>query len=147
MIEIKTKTAAFLFIFISVISVFACACSGSRNDTPPHEKISFSDGNGISFSLQVTPCSDGRNGKINLDIYSESPYLYSTDFGRSFRRARSSGTSLNRLAEDSYSFCLMERDMPDTVTDNLHNLHGQLTASLSYYGNCCKQCGKSFVGR
>lgn len=117
MIEIKTKTAAFLFIFISVISVFACACSGSRNDTPPHEKISFSDGNGISFSLQVTPCSDGRNGKINLDIYSESPYLYSTDFGRSFRRAKSSGTSLNRLAEDSYSFCLMERDMPDTVTD------------------------------
>lgn len=117
MIEIKTKTAAFLFIFISVISAFTCACSGSRNDTPPHEKISFSDGNGISFSLQVTPCSDDRNGKINLDIDGESTYLYSTDFGRSFRRAKSSVTSLNRLSEDSYSFCLMERDMPDTITD------------------------------
>ncbi|MDE6133840.1 MAG: hypothetical protein K2G04_10780, partial [Oscillospiraceae bacterium] len=117
MIEIKTKTAAFLFIIILTLSAFLCACSSGRNDTLPHEKISFSDRNGISFSLQVTPCSDGGNGKINLDIDGESTYLYSTDFGRSFRRAKSSGTSLNRLDEDSYSFCFMERDMPDTVTD------------------------------
>lgn len=118
MIKIKIKNAAFLCIFILIISAFVCACTSSRNDTPPHEKISFSDGNCISFSLQVTPCSDGKsNGKINLSIDGESPYLYSTDFGRSFRRAKSSGTSINRLAEDSYSFCLMERDMPDTVTD------------------------------
>ncbi|MDE7288131.1 MAG: C39 family peptidase, partial [Oscillospiraceae bacterium] len=118
MIEIKTKAAAFLFIFILALLSFACACSGGGNDTPPHEKISFSDENGISFSLQATPCSDGKsNGKINLSIDGESTYLYSTDFGRSFHRARNSEASFNRLAEDSYSFCFMERDMPDTITD------------------------------
>lgn len=118
MIEIKTRAAAFLFIFILALSAFVCACSGGGNDTPPHEKISFSDENGISFSLQITPCSDNKsNGKINLSIDGETTYLYSTDFGRSFRRAKNSGISLNRLTEDSYSFCFMERDMPDTITD------------------------------
>lgn len=117
MIEIKTRAAAFLFIFILIISAFACACSGGGNDTPPHEKISFSDENGISFSLQVTPCSNGGNGKINLNIDGKNTYLYSTDLGRSFRKAKNSGVSLNRLSENSYSFCFMERDMPDTITD------------------------------
>ena len=117
MIYIKIKSAAFLFIFILALSAFACACSGGGNDTPPHEKISFSDENGISFSLQVTPCSDGGNGKIDLLIDGENTYLYSTDLGGSFRRAKNSGVSLNRLAENSYSFCFMERDMPDTITD------------------------------
>lgn len=117
MIGIKTRALIFLFVFIFVLSGLACACSGGGNDTPPHEKISFSDVNGISFSLQVTPCSDGGNGKISLSVDGESAYLYSTDFGRSFRRAKSSETSLNRLSEDSYSFRLMERDMSDTITD------------------------------
>lgn len=117
MIYIKIKTAAVLFIFITVLSVFTSACSWGGNDTPPHEKISFSDENGISFSLQVTPCSANSNGKINLSIDGENTYLYSTDLGGSFRRVKNSGISLNRLAEDSYSFCFMERDMPDTMTD------------------------------
>ena len=117
MIYIKIKSAAFLFIFIFIISAFTSACSGGGNDTPPHEKISFSNENGISFSLQVTPCSYGGNGKINLSIDGENTYLYSTDLGRSFRRAKNSGVSLNRLNEGSYSFCFMERDMPETVTD------------------------------
>ena len=93
------------------------ACSGGGNDTPPHEKISFSDENGISFSLQVTPCSNGGNGKIDMIIDGENTYLYSTDLGGSFRRAKNSGIYLKRLSENSYSFCFMERDMPDTVTD------------------------------
>lgn len=117
MIRIKIRNTAFLFIFVFALSAFLCACMSSRNDTPPNEKINFSDKSGISFSLRVTPCSDGGNGKINLSIDGESTYLYSTDFGRSFRRARNSEASLNRLSEDSYSFRLMERDMPDTMTD------------------------------
>lgn len=116
MICIKIKTAAFLFIF--VISAFACACSETGNDTPPHEKISFSDENGISFSLQATPCTDNKsNGKIYLSIDGENTYLYSTDCGGSFRRAKNSKASFNKLSEGSYSFCLMETDMPETVTD------------------------------
>lgn len=117
MIYIKIKTAAFLFIFITVLSAFVCACEGNGNDTPPHEKISFSDRNGISFSLQITPCSDGGNGKIDFIIDGKNTYLYSTDLGGSFRRVWNSEASFNRLSENSYSFCFMEKDMPDTMTD------------------------------
>lgn len=117
MIYIKIKTAELLFVFIFIISAFACACSVGGNDAPPHEKMYFSDENGISFSLQITPCSGGGSGKIDLRVDGEAAYLYSTDLGGSFRRARNSAASLNRLAEDSYSFCFMERDMPDTITD------------------------------
>ena len=105
-------------MLIFTLSIFVCACSDDLNDAPPNEKINFSDKNGISFSLQVTPCTDNKsNGKIYLTIDGENSYLYSTDFGRSFDRAKKSEASLNRLAEDSYSFCIMKKDMPETITD------------------------------
>ena len=118
MININIKSAAYLFIAALTLSIFACACSDGLNNAPPNEKISFSDKNGLSFSLQVTPCTDNKNnGKIYLNVDGESSYLYSTDFGRSFDKAKNSEASLNRLSEDSYSFCVMEKDMPETITD------------------------------
>ncbi len=118
MIKIKIKITAFLFVFILTTLAFECACCGGTNDNPPNEKIIFSDRSGISFSFQVTPCSNGKsNGKIELSIDNESPYLYSTDLGSSFHRARNSTASLNRLSEGSFSFCFMERDKQETITD------------------------------
>lgn len=117
-IKIKMKFTTYLFISGLTLTILACSCSDSLNDAPPNRKINFSDKSGISFSLQVTPCSDNKsNGKITLNIGGEDSYLYSTDFGRSFDRAKNSEAYLNRLSEDSYSFCIMEKDMPETITD------------------------------
>ncbi|MDE7279130.1 MAG: hypothetical protein K2N26_05330, partial [Oscillospiraceae bacterium] len=105
-------------MLVLTLSIFTCACSGDSNNASPNGKINFSDKNGISFSLQVTPCTDNKsNGKIDLNINGENLYVYSTDFGRSFDRANKSKASLTGLAEDSYSLCIMEKDVPETITD------------------------------
>ncbi|MCM1328445.1 MAG: C39 family peptidase [Ruminococcus sp.] len=128
MVKIKTKTAAFLCICVFITTFFP-ACSGAANGTPPNEKIFFTDKNGISFSLQTTPCSGGRgNGAVALEADGENTYLYSADMGRSFHKVRERGVSLNRLEEGSFSVCLMERDMPDTVTD-IYTVYLESTAN------------------
>lgn len=98
--------------------MLAGSCSEEENGIPPNEKIDFSDRNGISFSLQATPCSDNKsNGRIALKINGKNPYLYSTDFGRSFKKMRNSEAELRGIAEGSYSFSVMESGNAEMTTD------------------------------
>lgn len=114
----KMKNALPLVICAAALSVFAASCSGSAADIPANEEIFFSDKNGISFSLQITPCTQGSgNGKIKLHTYGETAYLYSTDFGRSFQKVRNSEISLNGIRRGCYSFCIMESGNSEAVTD------------------------------
>lgn len=107
-----------IFCFIVFLSVFASSCTGGENSVPPNEKIDFSDRNGISFSLQTTSCSDNKNNcRISLKINGTNSYLYSTDLGRSFKKARNAEAALNRISEGSYSFRVMESENTETVTD------------------------------
>lgn len=82
----------------------------------PETEMSFSDENGISFSLLVTPCNPGQlNGKIKVLAESDH-YMYSTDGGRSFRKIRNGEAALYNLEPKSYSFCLMDERDPENVT-------------------------------
>lgn len=115
---IKIRPTAYIIVFILILSVFASSCSAGESSVPPNEKIDFSDRNGISFSLQTTSCSDNKNnGKIVLKINGTNSYLYSTDFGRSFKKARNAEAVLNRISEGSYSFRVMESENSENVTD------------------------------
>lgn len=115
---IKIRLTAYITVFIIVLSLLAGSCSNRESDIPPNEKIDFLDRNGISFFLQTTSCSDNKNnGKIALKINGTNSYLYSTDFGRSFKKARNSEAALNRISEGSYSFRIMESGNSENVTD------------------------------
>lgn len=101
-----------------IIPVFLSACAKNSSNVPPNEKIELSDKNGMKFYIQVTPCADNKsNGKITLDTDGKKLYLYSSDCGRTFEKIRDSKAVLNRLSEGSYSFCFMEKDFPETITD------------------------------
>lgn len=114
MIQIKIKAV----IPILIIPLLISACSGDTSDILPNEKINFTDKNGISFSLQSTPCSGNKsNGKITLSVNGEKQYLYSTDCGRTFGKMRSSEITLDKMSEGSCSFCITEKDSPENTTD------------------------------
>lgn len=114
MIRIKIKAV----IPILIITLLISACSDGTSDIPPNEKMSFTDKNGISFSLQTTPCSGNKsNGRITLSVNGEKQYLYSTDCGRTFSNMRSSEITLDKMSEGSCSFCITEKDSPENTTD------------------------------
>lgn len=98
--------------------IAAVLMSSCVSPSVPEEKISFSDMTGISFSLQITPCSVGkRNGVITITSDSGGPYLYSSDLGMSYKKIDEDGASLGVSAPKSCSFRLMEAAAPEKVTD------------------------------
>lgn len=132
MIIIKEKISVLLIAFILIIPVFLSACAKNSSNVPPNEKIELSDKNGMKFYIQVTPCADNKsNGKITLDTDEKKLYLYSSDCGRTFEKIRDSKAVLNRLSEGSYSFCFMEKDFPETITDIYTVYAGDISNSCS----------------
>lgn len=105
----------FLVMCMAVLIVFA-GCVPNTETAMPETEISFSDENGISFTLLVTPCTPGQlNGKIKVRAESEH-YMFSIDCGRSFRKIRGGEAVLNKLEPKSYSFCLMDERDPENLT-------------------------------
>lgn len=111
-----TENALFLTAFLPAFIL--SGCSDNSYDVPPCEAIRFTDQNGISFSLQITPCTDNKsNGKVTLSTNASSNYLYSTDCGKTFKKMRSSEVTLNGVPQGSYSVCITENSDPENVTD------------------------------
>ena len=104
-----------LFLCIGVLLLFG-GCVPNTEEIMPEREINFSDENGISFTLLVTPCTPGQlNGKIKVRAESEH-YMFSIDCGRSFRKIRGGEAVLNKLEPKSYSFCLMDERDPENLT-------------------------------
>ena len=102
---------------IGILMLLASGCVPVRSEAMPETEFSFSDENEISFSLLVTPCTPGKlNGKIKVLAESDH-YMFSIDYGRSFRKIRNGEAVLNSLEPKSYSFCLTDERDPENVTD------------------------------
>ena len=110
----------FLVFCTEVLLILFAGCVPNTEEAMPETEFSFSDENGISFTLLVTPCNPGKlNGKIKVRTESpagEDRYLFSIDCGRSFRKIRNGEALLNNLEPKSYSFCLMDERDPDDLT-------------------------------
>lgn len=110
-----TKNALFLIAFL--LAFILSGCSDNPYDVPPCEAISFTDQNGISFSLQITPCTGNKsNGKVTLNTDASRDYLYSADCGKTFKKMRSSEITLDGVPQGSYSVCITESSDPENVT-------------------------------
>ncbi|MCH5194670.1 MAG: C39 family peptidase [Oscillospiraceae bacterium] len=107
----------FLFLSVAVLLILVSGCVPDAGNDMPETEITFSDENGISFSLLVTPCTPGQhNGKIKVRAENDH-YMFSIDCGRSFRKIRNGEAVLNKLEPKSYSFCLMDERDPDDLTE------------------------------
>lgn len=107
----------FLLIFCAIVLILMSGCVPDTEEPMPETEMSFSDKNGISFTLLVTPCNPGKlNGKIKI-LADKDSYLFSIDCGRSFRKINGGEALLNNLEARSYSFCLMDERDPENVTD------------------------------
>ena len=110
------KKIVFL-LCIGVLLILLSGCSPDSSEAMPETEMSFPDENGISFSLLVTPCTPGKlNGKIKVLAENEH-YLFSIDYGRSFRKIQDGEAIMNNLEPKSYSFCLMDERDPENFTD------------------------------
>lgn len=112
----SAKNSLFLMAFL--LAFILSGCSDSSYDVTPCEAISFTDQNGISFSLQITPCTGNKsNGKVTLNTDAERDYLYSTDCGKTFKKMHSSEITLDGIPKGSYSVCITESSAPEDTTD------------------------------
>ena len=106
----------FLVFCAAILLILFAGCVPNTEEAMPETEFSFSDGNGISFTLLVTPCNPGKlNGKIKVRAEGDH-YMFSIDCGRSFRKIRNGEALLNNLEPKSYSFCLMDERDPDDLT-------------------------------
>ena len=106
-----------LIFCAAVLLVILTGCVPNTGEVMPETEFSFSDKNGISFSLLVTPCTPGQlNGKIKVRTDRNSCML-SIDCGRSFRRIQNGEALLNGLEAKSYSICFIDERDPENVTD------------------------------
>lgn len=108
-----------LFFFACIIIHFLSGCSADT-ETIPTATMNFSDNNGISFSITVTPCTNNKNnGNILISVQNstDDTYLYSMGFSASFQAMNGNEVNLKRLKSGSYSFRIMKKSAPETMTD------------------------------
>ncbi len=118
------RTAAVLLA--AYIAVSASGIVSAAEDAKPAKaetrKMSFSDKSGISFSLEITPCSKGeKDGKIRLSVEAdpngEDTYSYSLDMGKTFRDIKGKSVNLTKSGAKCRTFCLMKNGDRKTLTD------------------------------
>ncbi len=108
-----------LFLFACIIILFASGCSADT-ETIPTATMNFSDESGINFSITMTPCTNNKsNGNILISVQSstDDKYLYSMGFSASFQAMNGNEVNLKRLKSGSYSFRIMKKSAPETMTD------------------------------
>ncbi len=70
-----------LFFFACIIILFLSGCSADT-ETIPTATMDFSDNNGISFSMTVTPCTNNKsNGNISIYVQNSTDILQSACIG------------------------------------------------------------------
>lgn len=115
--------AVLLAAYIAVsASVIAYAADSAETADVQTRKMSFSDKNGISFSLEITPCSKGKkDGEIRLSVEAdpgaEDTYYYSIDMGKTFRKIKGKAVTLKKSGAKCRTFCLMKNGDRETITD------------------------------
>lgn len=114
-IIMEIKRTAFLIFSALLFTAFFGGCVNNYDESLPKKEYYFSDETGINFSVEIIPSVRKKSGKITIKTEVGTDYLYSADYGKSYRKIRKGEAVLHRTDPESYSFCLMET--PERITD------------------------------